>query len=168
MQSVTTPTESNSSLASRDELIDAVLGASRALVAVAARSVTTVADNVTLTQYRALVELTSRGPQRVADLASALSVDRSTATRMSDRLVRRGLASRRRLSSDRRTVLVSLTPAGRKLITDVTRRRRAEIATILARMPGGDTQAVFEVLRAFSAAAGQAPDQAWSLGWDLA
>lgn len=159
--------ESNSGLASRDELIDAVIGASRALVAVAARSVTSVADDVTLAQYRVLVELTSRGPQRVADLASALGVDRSTATRMSDRLVRKGLASRRRISSDRRTVLISLTPAGRELITEVTRNRRAEIATILAKMPGRDTQAVFEALRAFAGAAGDAPDQAWSLGWDL-
>jgi DNA-binding MarR family transcriptional regulator len=159
--------ESDSARQGRDELIDAVLAASRALVAVAARSVASVADDVTLAQYRVLVELASRGPQRVADLASALGVDRSTATRMSDRLVRKGLASRRRISSDRRTVLVSLTPAGRDLVTEVTRNRRAEIATILARMPGRGTDAVFEALRAFAGAAGDVPDQAWSLGWDL-
>jgi DNA-binding MarR family transcriptional regulator len=56
-----------------DELVDAVLGASRALVGVAARSLATVAEDVTLAQYRVLIELASRGPQRVADLADALT-----------------------------------------------------------------------------------------------
>jgi hypothetical protein len=68
----------------RDALVDAVLGASRALVAVAARSLATVAEDVTLAQYRALIELASRGPQRLADLATALGVEPSTATRMCD------------------------------------------------------------------------------------
>ncbi len=45
-----------------DELVDAVLGASRALVAVAARSLVNVAEDVTLAQYRVLVELAARGP----------------------------------------------------------------------------------------------------------
>ena len=54
----------------RDDLVDAVLGASRALVAVAARSLADLAEDVTLAQYRALVELAARGPQRPADLAA--------------------------------------------------------------------------------------------------
>jgi DNA-binding MarR family transcriptional regulator len=90
-----------------DELVDGVLGASRALVAVAARSLAGVAEDVTLPQYRFLVELASRGPQRLADLAGALGVDRSTATRMCDRLVRKRLVTRRRAQEDRRAVRVS-------------------------------------------------------------
>src|ERR1700691_2441211 len=79
----------------RDELVDAVLGSSRALVAVAARSLANLAEDVTLPQYRFLIELASRGPQRLADLATAVGVDRSTATRMCDRLVRKRLGQRR-------------------------------------------------------------------------
>src|SRR5947209_15436601 len=71
-----------------EQLVDAVLGASRALVAVAARSLGDLAEDVTLAQYRVLVELAARGPQRVAELAGVLGVERSTATRMCDRLVR--------------------------------------------------------------------------------
>jgi DNA-binding MarR family transcriptional regulator len=149
-----------------EELVDAVLGASRALVAVAASSLAGVADDVTLAQYRVLVVLAARGPQRVADLASALRVDRSTATRMSDRLARKGLVVRRRISSDRRGVRVSLTPAGRELIAEVSRRRREEITTILRRIPAADTRAVLGALRAFASAAGEVPEQNWSLGWD--
>jgi DNA-binding MarR family transcriptional regulator len=150
-----------------EELVDAVLGASRALVAVAARSLASLAEDVTLAQYRVLVELAARGPLRVLDLASVLTVDASTATRMCDRLVRKGLVSRRRASSDRRSVRVSLTATGRGLIEEVTRRRREEIANILARLPNADRTPVLGALRSFAGAAGEVPEQDWSLGWDL-
>ena len=48
-----------------------MLTASRLLVAVAARSLADAGEEVTLTQYRSLVVLASRGPQRVAALAEA-------------------------------------------------------------------------------------------------
>jgi DNA-binding MarR family transcriptional regulator len=149
------------------ELVDAVLAASRALVAVAARSLVNVAGDVTLVQYRVLVELAARGPQRVADLAAVLGVDPSTVTRMCDRLVRKGLAYRRRASTDRRAVKISLAPAGRELVQDVTRQRRAELKKILARLPNEDRSPVLAALRAFAAAAGEVPEQEWSLGWRL-
>ena len=74
MQSMSESSESTRGAGepARDELVDAVLGSSRALVAVAARSLANVAEDVTLAQYRLLVELASRGPQRLADLATAL------------------------------------------------------------------------------------------------
>ena len=151
----------------RDELVDAVLGSSRALVAVAARSLANVAEDVTLAQYRFLIELASRGPQRLADLATALGVDRSTATRMCDRLVRKRLVARRRAREDRRTVRVSLTGAGAELVAEVSRRRRVEIAAIVGRMPAADRDPVVRALRAFADAAGEVPEQDWSLGWDF-
>ncbi|HEX4011827.1 MAG TPA: MarR family transcriptional regulator [Solirubrobacteraceae bacterium] len=150
-----------------DELVDAVLGASRALVAVAARSLATVAEDVTLAQYRVLIELAARGPLRLADLALALTVDRSTATRMGDRLVRKRLVTRRRTSDDRRVVRISLTAAGAELVAEVSRRRRAEIQRIVERMPRSHRPLVVEALQAFSHAAGEVPEQDWSLGWRL-
>lgn len=148
--------------------MDAVLAASRALVAVAARSLADHAEDVTLAQYRVLVELASRGPLRAADLAAALGVDRSTATRMCERLVRKRLVDRRRVSSDRRSVRLSLTPAGRQLVREVTQRRRAEIAKIVRRMPGEGRAPMLAALRAFADAAGELPAQDWAMGWDLA
>lgn len=150
-----------------EDLIDAVLGASRALVAVAARSLAGVAEDVTLAQYRVLVELAARGPQRLAELASVLGVDPSAATRMSDRLARKQLVHRRRTSEDRRAVRISLARAGRELVQEVSRRRRAEIGLILERMPHADRRATLAALRAFADTAGQVPEQDWSLGWDL-
>ena len=152
---------------SSEELVDALLRASRALVAVAARSLATVAEDVTLAQYRALIELAARGPLRLADLADALAVDRSTATRMCDRLVRKRLISRRRSSEDRRVVHVSLTDAGAELVAEVSRNRRAEIRSIVRRMPAASRPLVVAALQTFAEAAGEVPEQDWSLGWRI-
>src|SRR4051794_17698243 len=72
-----------------DAVTDAVLLASRVLVAVAARSLAEVTDDVTLPQFRALVVLASQGPQLIGSLAEQLDVNPSTASRLSERLVRK-------------------------------------------------------------------------------
>jgi DNA-binding MarR family transcriptional regulator len=141
--------------------VDAVLTASRSLVAVATRSLGAAAEETTIAQYRALVVLASQGPQRMAGLALALDVAPSTAGRMCDRLVRKGLIRRHRARADRRAVLVSLTAAGRQVVDQATARRRALIEDILGRLPGPEQHAVAAALRAFAAAAGEVPDSLW-------
>ena len=118
-------------------VVDAVLTANRSLIAVSTRSLDAAADETTIAQYRALVGLASRGPQRMSDLAGALDVAPSTAGRMCDRLVRKGLIRRYPARADRRAVLVSVTAAGRVVVDQVTARRRTLIAEILARLPAG-------------------------------
>ena len=154
--------------ADTDEITDAVLYASRVLVAVAARSLAGVADQVTLPQYRALVVLAAKGPQSLRELAAVLDVHTSTATRMCDRLVRKRLIRRRQGRQDRREVELDLTQSGRDLVVEVTGRRRAEIARIVGRVPRDHRQALVSALTAFGRAAGEVPEQAWSLGWEVA
>lgn len=150
----------------RDEdLIDAVLRASRALVAVAARSIAQVDDGVTLAQYRALVALAARGDQRVSDLAEELDVHPSSATRMCDRLERRGLIDRSVSEESRREVEVRLTDRGRDLLGQVTAARRREIRIIVRGIPSELRATVVDALQVFSDAAGEVPDQAWAVGW---
>jgi DNA-binding MarR family transcriptional regulator len=148
-----------------ERLVDAVISASRALVAVAARSLAGVGEEVTLPQYRALVVLDSRGGQRAADLAVALDVTPSTATRMCDRLVRKGLIDRNRPEGDRRALDIVITDKGRALVRQVTLRRRVDVARILEAMPAAGRPGVVRALRAFAEAAGEVPEQDWSLGW---
>lgn len=145
------------------EVVEAVLGASRVLVAVAARSLAEVAEEVTLPQYRTLIVLASRGPQRVAALADALGVTPPTATRMCDRLVRKGLVRRRTARDDRREIRLSLTPAGQALVAEVTARRRAEITELLAGISVDDQIAMVELFGRLARAAGEVPDRAWQL-----
>ena len=150
-----------------DTIVDAVLTASRVLVAIAARSLGDVADEVTMTQYRTLVVLASRGPQSVAALAEAVDVTPPTATRMCDRLVRKGLIVRRHEQGDRRLIRLTLAKKGQNLVADVTERRRIEIARLLAAIPTEQQGALVEALQHLSAAAGEVPEQDWSTGWDL-
>ena len=76
------------------DVIDALLAASRQLVAIAARSVAAVEENLTLPQYRMLVVLDTHGPSSLARLADALEVNASTALRMVDRLAAAGTAEK--------------------------------------------------------------------------
>ena len=140
--------------------VDAVLTASRALVAVATMSLGATAEDTTIAQYRALVVLASRGPQRMVDLAAALAVTPSTAGRMCDRLLRKGLIRRHRARTDRRAVRVSITE-GRRVVDEATARRRALIAGILGKLPPRQLAAIANALQAFAAAAGEIPDSQW-------
>ncbi|MGH9101383.1 MAG: MarR family winged helix-turn-helix transcriptional regulator [Acidimicrobiales bacterium] len=148
-------------------VVEAVLRASRALVAVAARSLAGAGEDVTLPQYRAMVVLAGQGPQGVAALAGALGVSPSTATRMCDRLVRKGLVRRRAGRQDRRQVRLALTEAGRRLVDDVSDRRRGEIARIVGAVPGEAHGHLVEALEAFAEAAGELSDRDWAAGWTL-
>ena len=150
-----------------ESVVDAVLTASRVLVAVAARSLADVADEVTLTQYRSLVVLAARGPQSVAAMADELSVTPSTVSRLSDRLVRKGLVRRREDRRDRRAVRLALTSAGRALVDAVTERRRTEIAALLDGIPSAEQRLLVQALQRLAQAAGEVPEQEWSTGWDL-
>jgi DNA-binding MarR family transcriptional regulator len=144
--------------------VDAVLTASRSLIALATRSLGAAAEETTIAQYRALVVLASRGPQRISDLAGALEVAPSTAGRMCDRLVRKGLIRRHRAREDRRAVLVSITAAGRQVVDQATERRRELIARLLARLSPEQQRAAADALRAFADVTGEIPDSQWPAG----
>ena len=146
-------------------VVDALLTASRALVAVAARSLGAVEDVVTLSQYRALVVLASRGPQPVGILADYLGVHRSTATRLCDRLVSKSLILRNPSPESRRETVISLAPAGASIVERVTEQRRRELERIVDRIPLTVRADAVAALAAFAAAADEPPDDSWMLGW---
>jgi DNA-binding MarR family transcriptional regulator len=146
---------------SDEDVVDAVLRASRVLVAVAARSLAAVDHDVTLPQYRALVVLASRGPQRPTELAERLGVHPSTITRLCDRLVAKRLVHRSESPSNRRETSIRLTPKGHRLVDAVTARRREEIAAIAAAVPARNRAATVQALRALGDAADEPTDAAW-------
>lgn len=153
-------------MAGSGDMAAAVLTASRVLVAVAARSLAAEVS-VSLPQYRALVVLASRGGLRPVDLAQALTVDPSTATRMCDRLEGKGLITRRRDDEDRRTVVLELSMVGRQLVDRVTLRRRQEIDEILTAVEPEEHANLVRAFTAFGNAAGEIPEADWQRSWDL-
>ncbi|HLY82598.1 MAG TPA: MarR family transcriptional regulator [Acidimicrobiales bacterium] len=116
-------------------------------------------------QYRALVLLASRGDLNVGTLADALGIHQSTATRLCDRLVAKGLVDRSTSAESRREVVVTVTPSGQALIRTVTTRRRHEIAEIIGRLLPKQRALVADAFTMFADAAAEVPDDAWKLGW---
>lgn len=150
--------------AATDELVTALLTASRVLLAVAARSLAEHSEAVTITQLRTLVVLGNQPDQSLNQLADQLSVNASTAMRMINRLLKSGLVSRRENPDDRRETLLALTDAGRRIVDDVTSRRRAEINRIVTAMPAAHRSELVAALRAFADAADE-PTATSALDW---
>jgi DNA-binding MarR family transcriptional regulator len=145
-----------------DDLADAFIMVSRALVGIAVRSINAAPIEVTLVQHRLLVLLATGGDQTVGTLAEQLEVNASNASRLCDRLQKLGLVARDRSSRDGRAVDVSLTPAGRGLLEAVRTHRRHEVRRVLSRMPHADVDAAVRALTAFGEAAHEAGEAHWT------
>ena len=154
--------------AERDEVVAALLVASQALVALAARTLDDLDERITLPQFRALVILGSRGPQRLSALAAEIGIHRSSAQRLCERLTAAGLLQRT-AGSGGREVTVELTGAGRSLVDTVLRRRQAVIGRVVEAMTPTQRAGVVDALTAFADAAGLPTagmqDESWSWGW---
>jgi DNA-binding MarR family transcriptional regulator len=137
------------------EVVDALLNASRQLVAMAARSLAAVEENLTLPQYRMLVVLDTQGPSSLARLAEALEVNSSTAMRMVDRLVGAGMVEKVPSPDSRREVGLSTTPAGRAVVEKVTEHRLAAITRTVKAIPADQRAHLVSALRAFTDAGGE-------------
>jgi DNA-binding MarR family transcriptional regulator len=137
---------------STEPVVDAVVRASRALVGITLRALSSVSDEVTLPQLRTLVVVSLQGAQTVSALAERLDVHASTMTRMCSRLVSRGLVVRKPSALDRREVVIELTAQGQGLVNEVMDKRRREIDSVVRRMTTDDRDRVVAALQLFSQA----------------
>ncbi len=140
------------------------MAASRVLVGLSSAALAEVDDAVTLPQFRVLAVLARHGSCRLSGLADVLGVHPSSATRICDRLVAGGLLERAEDPADRRSVVLTLSPAGRRLVDAVMHRRRTAVERVLHRMPPDQRRALVAPLRALAAAGGE--DEA-APGWAL-
>ena len=149
-----------------DDLVAAVLTASRALVGVAAASLAGVEGTVSLAQFRMLVMLDSYGETSLNRLADALGVTSASALPMVERLTSAGLVTREVDPANRREVVLSLSRSGAELVWRVTDRRRAAVARIVRKMPGERREDLIAALTAFADAAGEPRDAGpAAFGW---
>jgi DNA-binding MarR family transcriptional regulator len=138
-----------------DAIADALLTASRLLVAISAHSIAQVDETITISRFRTLVILSNRGPMNLATLAGLLGVQPSATGRMVDRLVGAGLIDRLPHPTSRRALLAVLTTRGGEVVRHVTSHRRAEIAGIVEKMPPPERRGLVRALTAFTAAGGE-------------
>jgi len=120
---------------SSEELLDAMTEVSRHLLRLMTQCVDQLTEGeVSVTQYRALAALALRGPRNATVLAEELVVGRPAATKLVDRLVRRGLIRRRKHPADRRQVILEVTERGREIVRAVQQCRRKRLVRVLAEL----------------------------------
>jgi DNA-binding MarR family transcriptional regulator len=109
----------------------------------------TGAEAIELGQVDTLDLLAAQESWRMTDLADALRVDPSSATRAVQRLVRSGLAERRQSDDDGRVVMVSATAAGRARHEAVAQRRRKALEVMLSEFEEDERRQLAELLERF-------------------
>ena len=103
-------------------------------------------DALDLGQVDTLDLLVQRDGWRMSELAEALRVDASSATRAIGRLVQAGLALRTASPGDARGVVVAATKEGRRRHDAIAERRRVAMAEILAGFDAADRRALADLL----------------------
>lgn len=144
-----------------EQLVEEVLFVSRALFGVTIRSITSVSGEITLLQYRTLVVLASRGPQRMAELREELGTQAPAVTRLCNRLAERGLVERQPIGGTRE-LEVCITAKGAQLIEDVFTERRRELVRIVDSIAPERRDEVKEALQLLGKATGEPRDLPWS------
>lgn len=85
---------------------------------------------VTKFELLTLILIDRHGQIIMSQMSDFLSVPMSTATGIMDRLVKKGLVQRTRDESDRRTVVITLTEEGQRLINQIKNRLSGYIRKI--------------------------------------
>lgn len=103
--------------------------------------------DLTLSQWAALDQLVERGSLRLNELAAGLALDKSTASRLVDALVRKQLVQRVEDAADRRAISLAASGAGRALHQRIRRDRIQEEAALIADMAPALRQGAIELVR---------------------
>ena len=90
--------------------------------------------DLTLPQAQVLRVLRRSGSVPTGRLAAELRTSAPAVTQLTDRLIRKGLIERQTAVGDRRTVLVSLSGKGKRLVDQFRKRRREIFSQALSQM----------------------------------
>jgi DNA-binding MarR family transcriptional regulator len=109
-----------------------------------------VEAGVSLARARTLATLDREGPQRLTGLASLEQVAQPTMSALIGRLEVDGLVRRSGDAMDGRTVIVSITDAGRQCLARLIERRSERLDRALAELSADDRAAVAAALPAIA------------------
>jgi DNA-binding MarR family transcriptional regulator len=146
--------EGNAAPRLAQETTEVLQSATRMLAGVALRSLYVLDSAVTLPQFRLLAVVADMGPMPTGQAARTLGLDRSTVTRLADRMVAAGHVSRGTDPRHRGMVTLELTESGRELVMAADAWRRAELARIMARLSPSQQAVVTVALDLLVGAAG--------------
>jgi DNA-binding MarR family transcriptional regulator len=109
--------------------------------------------DITMPQAKLLYLLGARGDLHMSDIVARLGVSLSTVSGLVDRVVDHGLAHRRDDATDRRQVVVGLTPAGTEFIDRFRELNTRQMRELLAFLDDADLALLRDALAALDRAA---------------
>jgi DNA-binding MarR family transcriptional regulator len=113
---------------------------------------------LSVSQFRLLKLMTFDGLDQLGEVAGFLGVSPPAATRTIDKLERLGLVSRSPSKGDRRATLLSVTPAGRKLVRRYEELKIARLSPVLEGFGSRDLKKFAGLLQRFSVSLVKAND----------
>jgi DNA-binding MarR family transcriptional regulator len=113
---------------------------------------------LSLVSYTLLGHLEESDGCRATDLAAHYALDKSTVSRQVSALERAGLVARRPDADDQRVQALHLTEAGRRILAQVTHRRRAAFRERLAHWPAQDLERFADYLVRYNTSPGPEPE----------
>jgi len=105
-------------------------------------------DNITMTQALILLTLPDEGMD-MTSLSQTLGVDNSTATRLTDLLIKKAWILKTKSEADRRVTLVRLTTDGEAVRKNIENRVDKYGVKIANSIPGDDYEETKEILSSF-------------------
>lgn len=126
----------------------------QALMGITAQSLQALDGAVTVSQFRLLRTLDGLGTVSCTMLATALGAAASTVTRLVDKLEAAGLVERGADAHSRSIVTVTLTDAGRAMVTAVLERRHALLTEVLDRMDPDERESAAQAAARFTQLSG--------------
>lgn len=108
--------------------------------------------DMTLSQCNALIEVGRAGVLSVNQLADRLNLDKSTASRVSDKLVLDGQLLRHEDPNDRRYVVLKLTERGSQTYANLENRMTAYFEEVIAGVDPAERAAMLRGLQTLAAA----------------
>ena len=106
----------------------------------------------------ALMVLLARGELSQRELGKELGIDKSNVARLCAKMIDAEHATQRPSEADGRSRVVSLTPRGKRLASEVDAASRARFASLLGALPKGRQASVIEALQLLVEAADASMD----------
>lgn len=126
------------------ELVDALHDATHAVLARLTPELE--AEGLTHCKFWTLYRLATGGADHPKAIADRLAVTMPSVTSSVDQLVADALVERRRSETDRRVVVLAITPKGRRVLANVLRRFDTTMGAALRSLPRSQTHAAARTL----------------------
>ena len=101
---------------------------------------------ITCQQFLTLCVIADQKQWTMKDLADTMRLSYSSMTGLADRLLKHALIVRRRDEGDRRSVIVSTTPKGKKIIREVYGQKRRGMMELFGRLSARERQDYLDIL----------------------